>query len=155
MTAFWMFPYEPDPEDPRFLEVTGSGDPVRSFIPGPRDPTLAELAEFRAAFLQAADEQDYRMAACVLYPAVPVDPVEELRAAIEAAAPRRCSACGLDDLPLDSTDRCRYCGELAVLKSRNLPGPRLSGWWFTVPAALAFALLAALFYAFLAVVLAW
>ncbi len=67
-------------------------------------------------------------------------------------SPPRCRSCGLDDLPADITGQCPYCAELDDLRARNLPGPRLSGWWFTVPAALALALFTLLAYAVASVI---
>ena len=152
MTAFWMLPYVPDPEDPRFLEVTGFGDPERSFIPAARDPSPAELAEVRKAWL--AEDYGALDARIAAWPPVTGAPAPEAPRPFPAASHGQCQGCGTDD-ELEIWGKCSYCAELAVLKSRNLPGPRLSGWWFTVPAARAFALLAALVYAVLAVVLAW
>ena len=50
MTAFWQMPYGQDPEDPDATGVTGLGDPARSFI-SLREPTAAELTEFRTSWL--------------------------------------------------------------------------------------------------------
>ena len=108
---------------PETIEVTGLGDPVRSFIQ--REPSLAEPAEFRAAWLLATR---------------PPDPAEKLRIAIEAASPLRCGDCGLDDRAVDSLLRCTYCAELAGLRARNLPGPPLAAWWYLLPCVLGFTL---------------
>ena len=82
------------------------------------------------------------------------DSVQAIREPPPAAAHRgQCQGCGTDD-EVDIWSRCAYCAELAVLRARNLPGPRLNGWWFTVPAALALALVTLLCYAVASVILA-
>ena len=110
------------------MEVTGFGDPVRSFIQ--REPSPAELAEFRAALLREADTRRARSPAG--RPEV-IPPLEKAR--------RRgqCLDCG-DSRAVDIQCRCTYCAELADLRARNLPGPPLAAWWYLLPSVLGFTL---------------
>lgn len=139
MTAFWQMPLVPDPEDPDAIDVTGFGDPVRSFIPAARDPSPGELAEFRKAWLSAGP---------------PVTGVPDRKVIPPVMTHRgQCEGCGLDD-DVSIWGKCSSCAELDALRARNLPGPRLNGWWFTVPAAIALALSVLLLYAVASVMLA-
>jgi hypothetical protein len=109
------------------IEVTGFGDPVRSFI-SLREPTAAELAEFRAAFLREVNDP---VRTIVMPDVIPPWSSGTHRGA--------CQGCGLDD-DVDAWSRCAYCAELAVLRARNLPGPPLAWWWYLVPSVLGLAL---------------
>lgn len=112
------------------VEVTGLGDPVRTFIPAARDLTPVEAEAFRRA-LRAGG----------IFPATGArDPAAEIRAAIDGAAPPECRSCGLDDLPVDARGRCRYCVVLeeCLREERDLaaaPSPESPFRWLHSPAA--------------------
>lgn len=151
MTAFWQMPYVPDPEDPEAIEVTGLGDPVRSFISLQNSASAAELAEFRRAWLsmqpdpaeefrQAMDDLDARITVAVL--GTPVTGASAPEAIPPVAAARRrgqCQGCGTDD-EVDIWSRCSYCAELEGLRGLNLPGLPLAAWWYLLPGVLGLAL---------------
>jgi hypothetical protein len=141
--TFWQAATEPPagvlapPVTGDAIEVTGFGDPVRTFLPA-RALTPEETAEFRREW----ESLDSWIAAGVLGPPV----IAGMTAPVTAAVPPycgthrgQCQGCGLDD-DVDIWSRCAYCAELAALRARNLPGPPLAAWWYLVPSVLTLAL---------------
>jgi hypothetical protein len=140
------------------IEVTGFGDPVRSFLPA-RALTPEEEEEFR---------RDWENLGCWIAAGVPGPPVIAgmIAPGTVTAAPvtpvrdddppfgthrGQCQGCGLQDR-VDIWGRCFYCAELAALRARNLPGPPLACWWYLVPGVLALGGLAILIWAVLYVI---